>query len=90
MTGRVFVFAAAFAVASLVNVTAHNGATPVTAMTRVAANPTCVAACQAAFNAEDQRCRQMDLQGGWRGAVYTPCISYARYVFNNCVAACPA
>ena len=90
MTGRAFVFAAAFAVASLASVTAHNGATPAAAMTRVAADPACVAACQATFNAEEQRCRQLDLQGGWRGTVYTPCVSYARYVMNNCIAACPA
>jgi hypothetical protein len=87
---RVLVFAGVFAVVALTGVRGPGGPAPAVAMTRLAQNPSCAAACLATFNAEEQRCRTMDLAGGWRGAVYTPCVGYARHVYNGCVAACPA
>lgn len=90
MTKRVFLFVAALTAANLAGGHAGTGAAPAMARSVLGQDPACVAACQATFDAEEQRCRAIDLAGNWRGAVYTPCVSYARYQFNNCVAACPA
>lgn len=89
MSKRVL-FTAALAAATLVGGFGGTGATPAMARSMVVQDPACVASCQATFDAEEQRCRAIDTAGNWRGAVYTPCVAYARYQFDNCVAACPA
>jgi hypothetical protein len=90
MTTKALLFAAVFGVATLGGTGGETGATPAAAMTRVAQDSGCVAACQATFEAEDARCLAMDIASGTRGAFYRPCVSYAQYQYNNCVAACPA
>lgn len=90
MTTKALLFAAVFGAATLISAGGGTGAGPAVAMTRVAQNADCVAACQATFEAEDARCLAMDTAGGFRGGFYRPCVSYAQYQYNNCVAACPA
>ncbi|WP_374515392.1 hypothetical protein [Brevundimonas sp.] len=90
MFTRSLVFAAAFGVATLAGAGGGTGATAAVAMTRIGQDADCVAACQATFEAEDARCFAADLAGGFRGGFYRPCVSYARYQYDNCVAACPA
>jgi hypothetical protein len=90
MFTRSLLFVAAFGVATLAGAGGETGATAAVAMTRVAQNADCVAACQATFEAEDARCFAADVAGGFRGGFYRPCVSYAQYQYNNCVAACPA
>ena len=90
MVLRTLLFTATLGLASLAGAGAETGATPAIAMTLAAQDPACVAACQATFEAEDARCFAMDLAGGFRGGFYRPCVSYARYQYHNCVAACPA
>ena len=90
MFARSLLFAAVVGAAALVGTGGETGAKAAVAMTRVAQDADCVAACQATFEAEDARCFAADLAGGFRGGFYRPCVSYAQYQYNNCVAACPA
>ena len=90
MTTRALLFATVFGVATFAGAGPEGGATTAVAMTRVAQDANCVAACQATYEAEDARCFAADTAGGFRGGFYRPCVAYAQYQYNNCVAACPA
>lgn len=90
MLKRALFVTAVAAVATVAGTGAGAGGSTAVAMTRLAQDPGCVAACQATFEAEDARCLAVDMAGGFRGGFYRPCVSYAQYQYNACVAACPA